>query len=82
MLTTTPSPTMMCQGKKFSLEGGEALDQTQLYRSVTGALQYLTLTRPDIAYTVNKLSQFLKATTTDEWSASKRILHYLNGTSS
>lgn len=33
------------------------------YRSLVGVLQYLTVTRPDLSYVVNKLCQFMHAPT-------------------
>jgi histone deacetylase 1/2 len=48
--------------------------------SIVGALQYLTLTRPNISFAVNKVCQFLHAATTVHWAAVKRILRYVRGT--
>ncbi|KAM6582190.1 hypothetical protein CsatB_009192 [Cannabis sativa] len=75
-----PSPMPMVAGKPLSLSDGEPLNSPTAYRSIIGALQYLSHTRPDISFAVNKLSQILKAPTTAHWNATKRVLRYLKGT--
>jgi histone deacetylase 1/2 len=47
---------------------------------MVGALQYLTLTRPDLSYAVNKVCQYLHAPTTLHWTAAKRIMRYVKHT--
>lgn len=47
------------------------------YRSVVGALQYLTITRLDLAYLVNQVCQFMQHPSSPHWSTVKRILCYL-----
>jgi histone deacetylase 1/2 len=84
MNKSKPIDTPLSSNEKLSLEGRTKLspDDATRYRSVVGALQYLTLTRPDISFTVNKVCQFLHAPTTLHWSAIKRILQYVNCTTS
>lgn len=77
-----PVSTPLLTSEKLSAHEGTPLgpnDATQ-YRSVVGALQYLTLTRPDIAYAVNKVCQFLHAPTLVHWTMVKRILRYIKYT--
>jgi histone deacetylase 1/2 len=73
----------MSTSEKLSVHEGEPLgvEDSTRYRSIVGALQYLTLTRPDISFSVNKVCQFLHAPTTHHWTAVKRILRYLKDTS-
>lgn len=47
------SSTPAAPGSKLSAEGDPYPDPT-LYRSITGALQYMTLTRPEITYAASK----------------------------
>ncbi|XP_062075014.1 uncharacterized mitochondrial protein AtMg00810-like [Humulus lupulus] len=71
--------TPMTAGKVLSKIDGEPLSNPTTYRSIIRGLQYLTHTRPDLSFTVNKLSQFLQAPTAAHWNAMKRVLKYLKG---
>ena len=51
-----------------------------VYRSTAGAIQYLSFTRLDIAFLVNKVAQFMQAPTDEHWSAIKWIIRYLKST--
>jgi len=44
---------------KLSKIGGDLFQDPTLYGSTVGALQYATLTRPKIAFVVNKVCQFM-----------------------
>ena len=45
----------MVSNCKLSKHGADAFHDPTLYRSVVGALQYATLTRPEISFAVNKV---------------------------
>jgi len=59
---------------------GNPFHSPTTYRSLVGALQYLTITRPDITHTVNSVSQFMHAPNDHHFQAVKRILRYIKGT--
>jgi histone deacetylase 1/2 len=79
MLSCKPISTPLSTSEKLSAHEGVPLDPNDAknYRSIVGALQYLTLTRPDISFSVNKVCQFLHAPTDTHWSTVKRILRYI-----
>ena len=78
MLNVKSNPTPMCQGTKIHLADSDLFEQPTLYWSIIGALQDLTLTRLEISFVVNKLSQYLQAPRVNHWKACKCILRYLN----
>jgi histone deacetylase 1/2 len=74
-----PVSSPLSTSEKLSAFEGTPLGPNDVtrYRSIVGALQYLTLTRPDISFPVNKVCQYLHAPKTVHWAAVKRILRYL-----
>jgi hypothetical protein len=75
-----PITTPMASTTSLSAFEGEPFPDHTLYRSTVGALQYLGLTQPNIAFTVNKLSQFLQKPTLLHWQSIKCLLCYLKHT--
>ncbi|GKD00394.1 ribonuclease H-like domain-containing protein [Tanacetum coccineum] len=79
MKNYNPSRTPVDIESKLRDDGDLVSDPT-LYRSLTGALQYLTFTRPDISYTVQKVCLHMHDPQELHFSALKRILRYVHGT--
>ncbi|KAH9687370.1 retrovirus-related pol polyprotein from transposon RE1 [Citrus sinensis] len=69
-------PNFVCKPHK-SLYG---LKQAPRSWSVIGGMQYLVLTRPEITFAVNKLSQYVSSPTMQHLIACKRVLKYLKST--
>ncbi|XP_025691904.1 uncharacterized mitochondrial protein AtMg00810-like [Arachis hypogaea] len=70
-------PTPMLSSPKLTATPSSPFHNPSLYRSVVGGLQYTTITHPEIAYSVSKVSQYMHAPTDKHWKAFKRILHFL-----
>lgn len=60
MVDCKPMSTPL-EAKTKELGNNTPLADPTPYRGIVGALQYLTLTRPDLAYSVNLVSQFMHA---------------------
>ncbi|XP_047309512.1 uncharacterized mitochondrial protein AtMg00810-like [Impatiens glandulifera] len=77
-----PTNTPMIKGIKFEDENQDILCDPSKYRRVIGRLLYLNYTRPDIAYVVQQLSQFMQKPLLCHWNAALYLVKYLKGTTS
>ncbi|XP_021991742.1 uncharacterized mitochondrial protein AtMg00810-like [Helianthus annuus] len=82
MTSCNPVQTPVDTHSKLGLDSGTDFHDPTLYRSLAGALQYLTFTRPDISYAVQQICIHMHAPKTDHWNALKRIIRYIRGTTS
>jgi hypothetical protein len=74
-----PCSTPVDTQTKLSEDDGPPVADTTSYRSLTGALQYLTFSRPDIAYAVQQVCLHMHTPREPHLTALKRILRYLRG---
>nr|XP_016434382.1 PREDICTED: uncharacterized mitochondrial protein AtMg00810-like [Nicotiana tabacum] len=81
-----PSWTPLDSNQKFTtrqldaltgLQADEPLVDREKYQRLIGKLLYLTLTRLDIAFSVQTLSQFLQEPKQSHWEATLRIVRYV-----
>ena len=63
---------------KLSLGQGAILENPELYRKIVGKLNFLVHTRPDLAFCVQFLSQFMSDPRLPHYEAAIHVLHYLN----
>ena len=65
---------------KLTREGEGKIIDLILFRSLIGSLRYLSITRPDIVYSVGLLSWNVEKPKESHWLAVKRILRFIKGT--
>ncbi|KAK2990953.1 hypothetical protein RJ640_002961, partial [Escallonia rubra] len=79
MLGCRPAETPMEPNAKLDIEGGKDVDREQ-YQRLVGKLIYLSHTRPDIAFAVSVISQFMHSPKKKHLDAVYGVLRYLKGT--
>ena len=80
MTDCKPAATPAEAKPKLSATAGHPATDAALYRSIVGALQYLTLTRPDIQFAVQQVCLHMHSPRDVHWSLVKRILRYIRST--
>uniref|UniRef100_A0A8R7PAF0 Reverse transcriptase Ty1/copia-type domain-containing protein n=1 Tax=Triticum urartu TaxID=4572 RepID=A0A8R7PAF0_TRIUA len=73
-----PAPTPIEQNHRLVSEAGSPVDRER-YQRLVGRLIYLPHTRPDIAFSVSVVSQFMHDPRTRHMDAVIRIIRYLKG---
>nr|XP_020181545.1 uncharacterized mitochondrial protein AtMg00810-like [Aegilops tauschii subsp. strangulata] len=80
MLNCKPAATPVDTKAKLSASDGSPASDATIYQSIVGALQYLTLTRPEIQYVVQQVCLHMHAPRDVYWAVVKRILCYVCAT--
>jgi hypothetical protein len=82
MLSASGVTTPMVPTDKIASMDGDclSLDDATKYRSIVAGLQCLSLTHPDISFSVNCVCQYMSAPTTVHWVVVKCILRYIRHT--
>lgn len=60
-------------------DGSHSIDP-KTFHKIVGALQYLSVTHPDVSFAVNRLAKFMHQPTVIHLKALKRVLRYLKNT--
>ncbi|KAM2062109.1 hypothetical protein TB2_047101 [Malus domestica] len=79
MLACKLVDTPIVQNHHLAIYQDKVLTNKERYQRLVGKLIYLSLTRPDIAYALSVVSQFMHAPSEDHMTAVMRILSYLKG---
>jgi hypothetical protein len=80
MTNCKPSSTPYSSLFRLTQTQGTPLPNPTHFRSLVGALQYLTFTRLYLSFAVNQVCQFMHSPTDTHLVVAKRILRYLKGT--
>ncbi|KAJ6881076.1 hypothetical protein NC651_027806 [Populus alba x Populus x berolinensis] len=77
LLASKPAKVPMDPNVKFSKDSGPLLDDPTSYRRLIGRLLYLTISRPDISFVVQVVSQFMDKPRVPHLDAATQVLRYI-----
>ncbi|XP_018842683.2 uncharacterized mitochondrial protein AtMg00810-like [Juglans regia] len=80
LIGSKPAAFPMESNLKLTADDSNLYEDVSGYRRLIGRLLYLTITRPDLAYSVQVLSQFLAKPAVSHYQAAIRVLRYLKAT--
>ncbi|GJZ44163.1 uncharacterized mitochondrial protein-like protein [Tanacetum coccineum] len=76
-IDTKPSTIPLDPTIKLTMNGGEPKPDPSTYRTLVGKLLYLTITKPDLVFSAQALSQFLQEPTTLHMKALIKVIRYV-----
>jgi hypothetical protein len=65
---------------KLSADAGEVLEDATMYKKIVGSLIYMTITKPDLNYTVGLESQFMQVPRNPHLDGVRHTLRYVSAT--
>jgi hypothetical protein len=65
---------------KLSADAGEVLKDATMYKKIVGSLIYMTITRPNLNYTIGLESQFMKVPRKPHLDGVRHTLRYVSAT--
>ncbi|XP_020272445.1 uncharacterized protein LOC109847624 [Asparagus officinalis] len=79
LLGSKPASVPIEENHHLALSLEPIFSEPTRYRRLVGKLIYLTLTRPELNYSVHILAQFMQNPSQAHWDAVMRVLRYLKG---
>ena len=80
MVDCKPISMPLDQNLKLMADEGQVLEDVTVYQKIVGSLIYLTISRPDLSYTVGLESQFMQLPRKPHLDAVRRTLRYVSVT--
>ncbi|KAI5420020.1 hypothetical protein KIW84_043987 [Lathyrus oleraceus] len=77
MLACKPASLPLAPNHKLALDSSLLYDDPSKYHRLVGRLIYLTITRPELTYSVHILNQFMQEPHRGHWDAAILVLRYI-----